>query len=76
MALPQGLVSDPRVFTKLMKPPFAELQKLEYTLIGYINDCLVVADGPLEIMDTIDKTVKLFDTLSRKKPVLEPVTSI
>ena len=40
-ALPNGLSSGPRDFTKLMKPPFAHLRNLGHTIIGYIDDTIL-----------------------------------
>ena len=42
-ALPNGLTSGPRDFTKLLKSPFAHLTDLDHTIIGYIDDMLILA---------------------------------
>ena len=40
--LPNGLSSGPRIFTKILKPPFATLRSLGYIITGYIDDSLLV----------------------------------
>ena len=42
--LPFGLTSAPRIFTKLLKPVFSTLRERGVSCLGYIDDCLVVAD--------------------------------
>jgi hypothetical protein len=48
-ALPQGLRSSPRLFMKLMKPPFAVLRGRGHTLLGYTDDTLFIGDSPEEV---------------------------
>ena len=56
--LPQGLASAPRVFTKIMKPPFVYLRQFRFTLLGYIDETLVLGDEPLEVSEAIDVAVQ------------------
>jgi len=37
-ALPVGLTSSPRIFTKIMKAPLTFLRKEGFSLAGYIDD--------------------------------------
>ena len=41
-SLPNGLSSGPRMFTKILKPPFAKLRSLGYIITGYIDDSLLI----------------------------------
>ena len=41
-SLPNGLSSGPRMFTKILKPPFAHLRSLGYVITGYIDDSLLI----------------------------------
>jgi hypothetical protein len=43
--LPNGLSSGPRLFTKILKPPFAKLRSLGFVITGYIDDSLLVAQS-------------------------------
>ena len=38
-----GLSSVPRVFTKLLKPIFSQMRQEGHTVLGYIDDCLIIA---------------------------------
>ena len=61
--LPFGLSSAPRIFTKLLKPVFATLRQAGCTIIGYIDDCLIVADSKEECLDSLQKTIDMLQTL-------------
>lgn len=43
-ALPNGYSDAPRVFTKLLKPVFAQLRRLGHTVVGYIDDIYIQSD--------------------------------
>ena len=79
-ALPQGLRSAPRTFTKLLKPAFATLREQGVTTLGYIDDSLFVADTKQDIGSAISMAVELFDglglTIHPVKSVLHPVKVI
>ena len=45
--LPNGIACSPRYFTKLMKPVYATLRRLGYTIGGYIDDSLLISDSVL-----------------------------
>lgn len=78
--LPQGLSSAPRVFTKLLKPVFALLRKHGHSVVGFIDDSLLVAESQQELLASINSTVKLLDslgfTINMSKSVLQPTQNI
>ncbi len=60
---PQGLCSVPRAFTKLMKPPFATLRAQGYTVLGYIDDTLLIESSEDKLNKAVRDATKLFDSL-------------
>ena len=46
MCLPNGLSSEPRIFTKLLKPALATLRDGGVLLVVYIDDIILLADDP------------------------------
>ena len=79
-ALPQGLQSAPRTFTKLLKPAFATNREEGHTIIGYIDDSLLIEDNANDLDQAIRQSVRLFDrlglTIHPKKSVLHPVQKV
>ena len=79
-ALPQGLRSAPRTFTKILKPVFATLREQGHTIIGYIDDSLLIEDNPDALCLAVTRATDLFDslglTIHPKKSVLRPVQYI
>ena len=73
-ALPMGLSSSPRIFTKLMKPPSAHLRQKGCTISGYINDFFVLGSSYEECHENLRKAILLFlklgFTLHPEKSVL------
>lgn len=59
-ALPMGLTSSPRIFTKVMKPPLAQLRKLGGTISGYIDDFFILGQSREECARTVKEAVRLF----------------
>uniref|UniRef100_A0A0P4WG63 Reverse transcriptase domain-containing protein n=1 Tax=Scylla olivacea TaxID=85551 RepID=A0A0P4WG63_SCYOL len=47
--LPQGMMSAPCIFTKLLKPALSHLRKLGITMLGYLDDCLFLATSKEEL---------------------------
>ena len=80
IALPMGLTSSPRIFTKIVKPPLAFLRKMGYTFTGYIDDFLLLGKDAVECSESIDETVKLFldlgFTVHQEKSVLRPTQEL
>lgn len=40
--LPKGLSSAPRIFTRILKPVYANLRSIGHTCMGHINDSLLI----------------------------------
>lgn len=56
-ALPNGLSSGPRLFTKILKPTPAYLRSIGVKIIGYIDDTLIIAKSREEAIHAMQKTV-------------------
>ena len=78
--LPQGLKSSPYVFTKLLKPVYSSFRELGHSVIGYIDDSLLVGESQEELGDAVINLIKLFDrlglTVHPGKSVIQPVQKI
>lgn len=61
-SLPMGLSSAPRIFTKIIKPVFSHLRKLWYSIIAYIDDCLLQGDTCESCLRNVDQTVEILDS--------------
>jgi hypothetical protein len=61
--LAQGLLPAPRIFTKIMKPVFSHLRKLGHTILGYIDDSIIIADSSEECRRAIHDSLQLMDSL-------------
>ena len=61
--LPNGLSSGPRLFTKLLKPPFALLREKGHTVLGYIDDTIIIANSKEAAKKAITETVELLTEL-------------
>ena len=74
--LPNGLSCGPRMFTKLLKPVFAALTIKGHTILGYIDDTLIVGPTALAVEETVRGTVLLFESLgfmiNQGKSVFKP----
>ncbi len=77
---PQGLSPVPRAFTKLMKPPFAYLRREGFTLLGYIDDTILIENSAAKLQRGIQEAVTLFTslglTINVQKSVLTPSRQI
>ena len=75
-----GLVSAPRVFTKLMKVITAILRRLILLLILYLDDILLIATSQNELITARDTLIFLLQNLdfllNLEKSVLQPLQSI
>ena len=58
-ALPNGLSSAPRLFTKIMKPVFAKLRQQGVKVVGFIDDTLVMGHTKHETEAAVTKTKEL-----------------
>ena len=71
--LAQGLAPAPRLFTKIMKPVFAHLRKQGHTIVGYIDDSLIVADNKQECSLAVSDSICIMDELGL---TVHPVKSV
>ena len=78
--LPFGLSSAPRIFTKLLKPVFATLRSEGCSVMGYIDDCLILGDTREECLYNTERLIELLQKLgfviNFEKSVLEPTNRI
>ena len=74
--LPNGYKEGPRIFTKLMKPLIAKLQKEGICAAIYIDDLFTMSDSYHSCLRNIQRIVSLLDemgfTLNEKKSVFTP----
>jgi hypothetical protein len=80
-AMPNGLSSGPRVFTKLLKVPLAILrERCGVAITGYLDDTLLVTDTHLEGVQAVQEAADLLQNLgfmiSKEKSVVEPQKQI
>ena len=79
-ALPNGLTSGPRIFTKLLKPPLSVLRKMGITVVAYIDDTLIISrtqdDACLAVTKVANTLLNLGFIVHPKKSVFMPSTQI
>ena len=79
-ALPNGLASAPRVFTKLMKALFALLREKGSDCVFYLDDSIFVAKTYEKAFEDTQRAVKLLNdagfTIHEKKSMLKPCQRI
>ncbi len=63
LALPNGLTSGPRLFTKILKPPFSYLRSKGHVLMGYIDDIICINTTKEKTADTVRETSKILTEL-------------
>ena len=70
-ALPFGLATAPRVFTKLLKPVLAHLRAKGLRLVAYLDDMLIIGSNKVEAEKAYRRTKQLLEELgfviNRKK---------
>ncbi len=80
VVMAQGLCTAPRAYTKLLKPVFALLRNMGYTVLGYIDDTIFIENSADDISRALQVATKLFDdlglTISVKKSILQPCQKI
>ena len=78
--MPNGLSSDSRSFTKIVKPVYSSLPSKGHVNIGYIDDSYLQEDTYEECKHNVQDTVKLFGRLGflphPEKSVFEPTQII
>ena len=62
-ALPNGLSSAPRIFTRLLKVAFSVLRARGYTSVVYIDDSLLIGATAEECSDNVQATKRLLQDL-------------
>ena len=79
-AMPNGLSSAPRLFTKILKPVFATLRRLGHIVIGYLDDTILISESEAKLKESIATTVSLLTHLGfvvhPEKSVLYPTRKI
>ena len=53
-ALPMGLSSSPRIFTKVMKPPLAYLRQKGCTVSGYVDDFFIQGNDSQDCYSSLE----------------------
>ena len=80
MALPNGLSSGPREFTKLLKPPLSHIRAKNHTIIAYIDDTFIIGQNKGKCTEAVKCTQQLFEELgfviNAQKSVIEPSQEI
>ena len=78
--LPNGLLSAPRIYTKILKPVYALLRSIGHTCMGHIDDSLLVGQSfnsrHRKIADTVSLFTNLGFTIHPVKSVLQPQRKI
>lgn len=79
--LPNGLSSAPRLFTKIMKPIMATLRSMGHTVLGYIDDIIVIGETENLCTQAVKDTLDIlhncgFLTHDATKSVLKPTRLI
>ena len=79
--LANGISSAPRTFTKILKVPLSELrERYNITIMAYLDDLLLVADNPKDLLLAVDRTIALLTSLgfsiSATKSALKPAQQI
>ena len=62
-AMPNGLASCPRDFTKICKPIYSTLRKMGLEILGYIDDTFLKVQLYQDCVYAVDNTVQLFTDL-------------
>jgi ribonuclease HI len=75
--LPFGLSTAPRVFTKMLAPLVGLLHEQGIRLFPYIDDCLIVAKSPYQLIQAVSTTIHVLDqagfVINQKKSHPQPV---
>ena len=78
--LPFGLSSAPRIFTKILKPIFAKLREEGFSVLGYIDDSLIMGKSVEECQRATTRLAELLTdlgfTINREKSSLVPTQQI
>lgn len=76
VAMPFGLASAPRVFTKLLKPLASYLRSRGVRLVVYLDDILIVASSESQLREHLGWVVEVFESvgfiINREKSIVDP----
>ena len=74
--MPNGYSDAMRIFTKILKPPFAQLRKMGHLSVIYVDDSYLQGETLLQCQNNVSETVVLLQSLGftvhPEKSVLEP----
>ena len=74
--LPFGLSFAPRVFTKILKPVFAQMRKEGFTVLGYVHDSLIMGESYAQCVVATERLSKILIqlgfTLNLQKSLFSP----
>ena len=80
LGMPNGYSDAMRVFTKMLKPPFATLRKQGFISVIFVDDPYLQGSTRGECLENVHKTVNLLAslgfTIHKEKSVLEPTQCI
>ena len=80
LGIPNGYSNAMRVFTKMIKPPFATLQKQGFISVIFVDDSYLQGKTRGECLENVHRTVSLLASLGfaihKEKSVLEPTQCI
>ena len=80
LVMPNGYSDAMRLFTKILKPPFAVLREQGYLSVIYVDDTLLCGETQDECLENIKQTVALLQylgfTIHPEKSVLLPTQII
>ena len=62
-ALPNGLSSAPRQFTKILKPVLASLRCSGHLVLAYFDDTIIIGKSKADAEKAVQATVDLLSTL-------------
>ncbi|XP_071951900.1 uncharacterized protein [Antedon mediterranea] len=72
-ALPNGLTSGPRIFTKILKVPMSIIRSIGHEIVAYIDDTLVIAETQSTAKQAVSDTVRMLQQLGF---VIHPTKSV
>ena len=76
--MPNGYADTIRISTKILKPPFSLLRKLEHQFAVYIDDTLLIGLALTECAQNIDAKIDLLQLLGfaihSEKSLLSPTS--
>lgn len=79
-ALPNGLTTAPRLFTKILKVAMKKLRELKHLVVAYLDDVLILGRTRDQAVAGVLATKQLLETLGfilhPDKSILEPTTNM